>query len=75
MIGNFLQELFLKGSYILKTEKITAFFDAEAAIAASERLRGKPMAEGIKELVRAMGEYINEAYAYGYQDGLEAAHV
>lgn len=58
----------------MKTENMTAYFDAETAIAASEKLRGKPMSENAKEIVRVLGEYINMAYTYGYQDGSEAAH-
>lgn len=59
----------------ISTENKTAFHDAEASIAAYEKLSGKPMSESTKEFARVIGEIINNAYARGWQDGLEEAHV
>ncbi len=59
----------------MKTENKHTFHDAEASIAAYEKLSGEPMSESTKEVARVIGELINNAYARGWQDGLEAAHV
>ena len=50
------------------------YFDADEFIHDYEKKTGEPVADGVKELVRAQEKTINDAYLDGYRDGKEAAH-
>lgn len=49
------------------------YFDFEASITAYEAFQGKTMSDNAKQMIRAAGDAINEAYEAGFRDGKEAA--